>query len=260
MIFLLEFCSTFGAQDATMQNGATSPPLATAGAIAATTAAPAIATPVLAAAGVKQSPLSAAAVTQPPIVPEAVKQTPLVPVAVQQPLLEAAAVKEAGFTPPSPRPTSTTTENDDTTTAPENDDTTTIPENEIDDPTTTPENDDHTTLPENDDPTPTTTPDNDDSTTTPENDDPSTTPEDDITVGHGDPLLSTESVTTVDGEDPVDGEIPEQPLSCTYPDHYCNPTALDLIRKVEDVVVETAGECQALCKRLSEFVLHFILN
>ena len=61
----------------------------------------------------------------------------------------------------------------------------------------------------------------------------------------------------------MDIGISEQPLSCTYPDHYCNPTALDMIRKVEDVVVDTAGECQELCKRLSEFAeicVHLILH
>ena len=38
-------------------------------------------------------------------------------------------------------------------------------------------------------------------------------------------------------------------LSCTYPDHYCNPTATDLIRKVEDTTVQSVGECSELCKR-----------
>ena len=38
-------------------------------------------------------------------------------------------------------------------------------------------------------------------------------------------------------------------LSCTYPDHYCNPTAGDLIRKVEDTAVRTAEECDQLCRR-----------
>ena len=38
-------------------------------------------------------------------------------------------------------------------------------------------------------------------------------------------------------------------LICTFPDHYCNPTAPDLIRKVEDVSVNSAKECQDLCKR-----------
>ena len=38
-------------------------------------------------------------------------------------------------------------------------------------------------------------------------------------------------------------------LSCTFPDYYCNPTAPDLIRKVEDVSVNSAKECQDLCKR-----------
>ena len=38
-------------------------------------------------------------------------------------------------------------------------------------------------------------------------------------------------------------------LSCTYPDHYCNPTANDLIRKVEDSAVQSVEECSQLCKR-----------
>ena len=36
--------------------------------------------------------------------------------------------------------------------------------------------------------------------------------------------------------------------TCTYPDHYCNPTAPDLIQKVEDIVIENVWECLALCK------------
>ena len=36
--------------------------------------------------------------------------------------------------------------------------------------------------------------------------------------------------------------------TCTYPDHYCNPTAPDLIKKVEDIVIENVWECVALCK------------
>ena len=36
--------------------------------------------------------------------------------------------------------------------------------------------------------------------------------------------------------------------SCTYPDYYCNPTGLDLIRKVENIGVDNASECLALCK------------
>ena len=38
-------------------------------------------------------------------------------------------------------------------------------------------------------------------------------------------------------------------LSCTYPDHYCNPTGNDLIRKVEDTAVQSVEECSQLCKR-----------
>ena len=36
--------------------------------------------------------------------------------------------------------------------------------------------------------------------------------------------------------------------SCTYPDYYCNPTGPDLIRKVENIGVDDASECLALCK------------
>ena len=36
--------------------------------------------------------------------------------------------------------------------------------------------------------------------------------------------------------------------TCTYPDHYCNPTAPDLIKKVEDIVIENVWECLAVCK------------
>ena len=43
--------------------------------------------------------------------------------------------------------------------------------------------------------------------------------------------------------------VTEESLSCTFPDHYCNPTAPDLIRKVEDVTVNSAKECHDLCKR-----------
>ena len=43
--------------------------------------------------------------------------------------------------------------------------------------------------------------------------------------------------------------VTEEPLSCSFPDYYCNPTAPDLIRKVEDVPVNSAKECQDLCKR-----------
>ena len=36
--------------------------------------------------------------------------------------------------------------------------------------------------------------------------------------------------------------------TCTYPDYYCNPTGPDLIRKVENIGVDNASECLALCK------------
>ena len=51
-------------------------------------------------------------------------------------------------------------------------------------------------------------------------------------------------------------------LNCTYPDHYCNPTATDLIRKVEDTAVQSVEECSQLCKRwvvdsqLRQILLH----
>ena len=36
-------------------------------------------------------------------------------------------------------------------------------------------------------------------------------------------------------------------LTCTFPDHYCNPTADDLIRKVEDQTITDAAHCKRLC-------------
>ena len=39
------------------------------------------------------------------------------------------------------------------------------------------------------------------------------------------------------------------PLRCTFPDHYCNPTANDLIKKVEDVTITSASHCLELCRR-----------
>ena len=36
--------------------------------------------------------------------------------------------------------------------------------------------------------------------------------------------------------------------TCTYPDYYCNPTGLDLIRKVENIGVGDASKCLELCK------------
>ena len=36
--------------------------------------------------------------------------------------------------------------------------------------------------------------------------------------------------------------------SCAYPDHYCNPTANDLIRKVEDEPITSAKHCEGRCK------------
>ena len=38
------------------------------------------------------------------------------------------------------------------------------------------------------------------------------------------------------------------PLRCTFPDHYCNPTANDLIKKVEDVTITSASHCLELCR------------
>ena len=40
------------------------------------------------------------------------------------------------------------------------------------------------------------------------------------------------------------------PSRCTYPDHYCNPTAMDLIQKVEDITIEDVEECIVLCQML----------
>lgn len=36
-------------------------------------------------------------------------------------------------------------------------------------------------------------------------------------------------------------------MNCSYQDHYCNPSAFDLITKVEDVDVRDAMECRQLC-------------
>jgi len=36
-------------------------------------------------------------------------------------------------------------------------------------------------------------------------------------------------------------------INCSYQDHYCNPSAYDLISKVEDVDVKDAMECRQLC-------------
>ena len=40
-----------------------------------------------------------------------------------------------------------------------------------------------------------------------------------------------------------------QNLKCTFPDHYCNPTAPDLIRKVEHQAVTSAYDCKTLCSQ-----------
>ena len=40
-----------------------------------------------------------------------------------------------------------------------------------------------------------------------------------------------------------------QNLKCTFPDHYCNPTAPDLIRKVEHEAVTSAYDCKNLCSQ-----------
>ena len=40
-----------------------------------------------------------------------------------------------------------------------------------------------------------------------------------------------------------------QNLKCTFPDHYCNPTAPDLIRKVEHEAVTSAYDCKVLCSQ-----------
>ena len=65
----------------------------------------------------------------------------------------------------------------------------------------------------------------------------------DTTTGRTTGLSSGEDTTT------TEDIVPEPPLDCTFPDHYCNPTANDLIKKVEDVSVNSAKECQDLCKR-----------
>ena len=65
------------------------------------------------------------------------------------------------------------------------------------------------------------------------------------TEGTAATTTTVETTTTTTTEEIVT----EEPLSCSFPDYYCNPTAPDLIRKVEDVPVNSAKECQDLCKR-----------
>ena len=74
-----------------------------------------------------------------------------------------------------------------------------------------------------------------------------------LTIGLS-PTLSSQTptmTTTVETTTTTTTEeiVTEEPLSCSFPDYYCNPTAPDLIRKVEDVSVNSAKECQDLCKR-----------
>ena len=72
----------------------------------------------------------------------------------------------------------------------------------------------------------------------------------DTTTTAGHELSSEKDTTTTLGNGRNrEIEIIEEPLSCSFPDYYCNPTAPDLIRKVEDVPVTSAKECQDLCKR-----------
>ena len=70
----------------------------------------------------------------------------------------------------------------------------------------------------------------------------------DTTIGRTTGSSSGEDTTT------TEEIVPEPPLICSFPDHYCNPTANDLIRKVEDVPVNNAKECQDLCKRQASTV------
>ena len=44
-------------------------------------------------------------------------------------------------------------------------------------------------------------------------------------------------------------------LKCTAPDHYCNPTADDLIKKVEDVPIQNVKHCHDICKEYVEQLL-----
>jgi len=38
-------------------------------------------------------------------------------------------------------------------------------------------------------------------------------------------------------------------INCTFPNHFCNPTAADLIDKIEDEVVTSAQQCSDICRR-----------
>ena len=67
----------------------------------------------------------------------------------------------------------------------------------------------------------------------------STTAEDAVTF-----TTTEETATTTTTEEIVT----EEPLSCSFPDHYCNPTAPDLIRKVEDVPVNSAWSAKICVK------------
>jgi len=46
----------------------------------------------------------------------------------------------------------------------------------------------------------------------------------------------------------VQKEKQQDPLNnCSFPDHYCNPTAVDLIDKIEDQVVTSPQQCRKIC-------------
>ena len=48
------------------------------------------------------------------------------------------------------------------------------------------------------------------------------------------------------------------PSRCTYPDHYCNPTAMDLIQKVEHRTIQDVEECIELCQMSVSICGYFV--
>ena len=37
--------------------------------------------------------------------------------------------------------------------------------------------------------------------------------------------------------------------NCTYPDYYCNPTANNLIKKVDNIPIQDASTCSDICNK-----------
>ena len=61
--------------------------------------------------------------------------------------------------------------------------------------------------------------------------------------------MSSTSTQNSGGNSGNTGGNTAQNLKCTFPDHYCNPTAPDLIRKVEHQAVTSAYDCKTLCSQ-----------